>query len=76
MRELRGFGRAENAFFEVLAQSESGAKPQWAELAETSGYADQSHFCRETRRITGFSPEELFRRVTEDENFWSYRLWE
>ena len=76
MRELRGFGRAENAFFEALARSDSGAKPQWAELAESSGYSDQSHFCRETRRITGFSPDELFRRISEDENFWSYRLWE
>ena len=76
MRELRGFGRAEQAFFKGLEGRESGIKPHWAELAESSGYADQSHMCRETRRITGFTPDNLYRRIAEDEAFWSYRLWQ
>lgn len=52
------------------------AAPRAGELlADASGYADQSHLCREVRRVTGFSPEELYRRIQEDEGFWSYRLW-
>jgi len=76
MRELRGFGRAEQAFFRGMSDGAAAGKPRWAELAETSGYADQSHLCRETRRITGFTPDELYRRIAEDEGFWSYRLWQ
>lgn len=75
MRELRGIGRAEQVFFEAQAAMERG-HPNWAELADASGYADQSHLCRETRRITGFSPDELYRRIVSDESFWSYRLWQ
>lgn len=40
-----------------------------------TGYADQSHLSRETRRITGFPPGELRRRIIEDESFWVYRIW-
>ncbi|MEY4754768.1 MAG: hypothetical protein RJA44_2443, partial [Pseudomonadota bacterium] len=75
MRELRGIGRAEQLFFQAQAELEQ-RHPNWAELADASGYADQSHLCRETRRITGFSPEELYRRIVGDESFWSYRLWQ
>lgn len=78
LRELRGMGRSEQAFFAALAHAESvgaQAPPNWAELADAQGYADQSHLCRETRRMTGFSPDELYRRIREDESFWTYRLW-
>lgn len=73
MRELRGLGRAEQAFFRTLAQGD-GPVP-WAEVAAETGYADQSHLCRETRRVTGFPPEELSRRIASDERFWIYRIW-
>jgi AraC-like DNA-binding protein len=76
MRELRGFGRAEQAFFQTLEAAEVRGKPHWAEMAEAGGYADQSHLCREVRRITGFSPDDLYRRIAQDECFWSYRLWQ
>jgi AraC-like DNA-binding protein len=76
LRELRGMGRAEHAFFEGQAAAQGGLHPNWAAVAEASGYADQSHMGRETRRVTGFSPEELCRRITTDEAFWSYRLWQ
>lgn len=75
MRELRGMGRVEQAFFTGLAMAEAEGRPNWAELADTAGYADQSHLCRETRRITGFAPDDLYRRIKEDEGFWSYRVW-
>lgn len=73
LRELRGLGRAEQAFLTAVAQGE--APVRWSEVAADSGYADQSHLCRETRRITGFAPAELRRRMDEEEGFWLYRVW-
>lgn len=74
LRGLRGLGRAEQAFFEAMAAQEQGHL-NWTDVAADSGYADQSHLCRETRRVTGFAPEALRQRLAEDEGFWSYRLW-
>ena len=80
LRELRGIGRAEQTFFAALAHvelhGEHAAPPNWAEFADANGYADQSHLCRESRRVTGFSPDELFRRIRDEESFWAYRLWQ
>lgn len=73
MRELRGLGRAEQAFFRTLEQGDE--RVSWADVAADVGYADQSHLCRETRRLTGFSPAELRSRIAEDESFWLYRIW-
>lgn len=74
MRELRAVSRAEQAFYAVAA---ADGQPgfNWADIAAGADYADQSHLCRETRRLTGFSPEELRRRIATDEAFWAYRLW-
>lgn len=73
MRELRGLGRAEQAFFRTLAEGEGPVC--WAEVAADTGYADQSHLCRETRRVTGFAPQALRELIAEDERFWIYRIW-
>ena len=73
MRELRGLGRAEQAFFRTLAQGDEPVR--WTDVAADTGYADQSHLCRETRRVTGFAPAELRQRIAEDESFWIYRIW-
>lgn len=73
MRELRGLSRAEQAFFRALAEGEQPVN--WADVAADTGYADQSHLCRETRRVTGFAPAELRRRIAEEEAFWIYRIW-
>lgn len=74
LRELRGLGRSEQAFFDALVAGKSGPV-DWSDVAQSSGYTDQSHLCRQTRRITGFPPEELRRRIFADESFWAYRLW-
>jgi AraC-like DNA-binding protein len=74
MRELRAVSRAENAFLAVAA-AEAGTGVNWADIAADNDYADQSHLCRETRRLTGFSPEDLRRRIQAEEAFWAYRLW-
>lgn len=73
LRELRGLGRAEQAFFRTLAAGD-GPVP-WAEVAADTGYADQSHLCRETRRVTGFAPQALRQLIADDERFWIYRIW-
>jgi len=74
MRELRAVSRAESAFYAVAA-AEGRPGFNWADIAAEADYADQSHLCRETRRLTGFSPEELRRRMQAEEAFWAYRLW-
>ncbi|MCE4557237.1 helix-turn-helix domain-containing protein [Roseateles cellulosilyticus] len=74
MRELRAVSRAETAFYAVAA-AEGRPDFNWADIAAEASYADQSHLCRETRRLTGFSPQELRRRIHADEAFWAYRLW-
>lgn len=75
LRELRGFGRAERAFFEAM-ESEDGQRPPWSGLATDAGYSDQSHLCRVSRRITGCTPAELLDRIAHDEGFWAYRIWQ
>ncbi len=75
LRELKGLGRAERAFFQAL-HAEDPHNPQWAGLAAQAGYSDQSHLCRQSRRITGHSPAELWQRIAHDEGFWAYRIWQ
>ena len=74
MRDLRAVSRAERAFL-ALAASDAGSTVNWARIAAETDYADQSHLCRETRRLSGFSPEDLRRRSATEEAFWPYRLW-
>lgn len=74
MRELQSLGRIEQAFFAV-AKTADEDRVRWADVAADTGYADQSHFTRATRRVTGFAPDELRRRIRDEEPFWLYRLW-
>ncbi len=45
-----------------------------AELAQHTGYSDQSHMGRTVLRATGFSPAQLNRLIATKEAFWCYRL--
>lgn len=74
MRELQVLARGEQAFFQAKAAGEAG-NLSWADVAANTGYADQSHMGRITRRLTGFAPQELTRRIAEEESFWPYRIW-
>ena len=74
LRELRGITRNERAYFDAIAADAEGAL-NWSGVASEAGFADQSHLCRQTRRLTGFSPEELRQRINTDEGFWFYRAW-
>ena len=69
-RDLELYVRAERAF--ALVQNQTA--PVWSDLALQAGYSDQSHLGREVKRVSGFSPAQLARRIQSDEAFWLYRL--
>jgi len=75
LRELRGFGKAEQAFFDTIAADARQGTVRWADVAAGAGYSDQAHLCRVTRRITGYAPQALYEGIYGDEAFWAYRLW-
>lgn len=79
LREARGLQRGEQSFLRaksaVLQAQTDGERVRWADHALQTGYADQSHLTRETRRMTGLSPTQLAQAVQHDESFWLYRIW-
>jgi AraC-like DNA-binding protein len=79
LRDLRRLTRMEEAFIETrgtFLSDPANRAPNWADIAADTGHADQSHLCRETRRVCGLSPNELKRAVAEEESFWAYRIWD
>ena len=70
---LRGLARAEDAL--LMAAHAAHPRVNWANIAAEAGYADQSHLCRELRRYTGLSPQQLWRRVPNEEELWVYKAW-
>lgn len=77
LRDLRRLARAEDSFLETrntVLQSPTRQAPNWADIAADGGFSDQSHLCRETRRISGLTPNELKRAVQQEESFWAYRI--
>ena len=69
------FCRASKGFFRALTAAEEGSVNE-AAVADGGGYADRSHLCRKSRRVTGFSPQRLRPRMETDERFWACRAWE
>ena len=74
LRKLKGSVRGEAAFFAVM-EAMLEERVDWTQIALENGFSDQSHFIRETRRITGFSPEALRHGFIHEEAFWVYRGW-
>jgi len=52
----------------VAADAMRHGPPAWARLAVNYGYADQAHFARDFRDLTGLTPSEFF-RTGEDAEF-------
>lgn len=79
LRDLRRMARTDASFADArdaFLDEPSERPPNWADIAADGGFSDQSHMCRETRRITGLSPTELKRAMEEEESFWAYRIWD
>lgn len=74
LRRLQGSARGEAVFFAVM-EALNDDRLDWTQIALDHGFSDQSHFIRETRRLTGFSPEAMRQGVLNEEAFWSYRAW-
>jgi AraC-like DNA-binding protein len=74
LRKLQGSARGEAVFFAVM-QAMQEDRLDWTQIALDNGFSDQSHFIRETRRISGFSPEALRHGLIHEEAFWVYRAW-
>lgn len=74
LRRLHGSVRGEAVFFSVMAALMSN-RVDWVAIALDHGFSDQSHFIREIRRLTGFTPEALRHGILNEEAFWSYRAW-
>lgn len=75
LRELRGFGKAEQAFFDIITADAAQGSVKWADVAVGAGYSDQSHLCRVSRRMTGYAPQALYDGIYGEEAFWAYRIW-
>jgi len=73
LRQLRGISRLEAVLLAANTVT-LGSVPAWSRLAADSGFSDQPHLCREFRRYTGFSPDEM-KRCLNHESFWVYRIW-
>lgn len=75
LRSLNKRARAEQALFLAWKIWMTSKEIDWATFAVQNGFSDQSHFIREIREITGFSPQEFRDGIIQSEAFWIYRAW-
>jgi AraC-like DNA-binding protein len=47
-------------FVSSILIADAAPSPVWADIAARAGYADQSHFIRDTIALTGRTPTDLF----------------
>jgi AraC-like DNA-binding protein len=52
-------------FHRVRALADQIEKPDWAQIASTCGYFDQSHLINDFQEFSGFSPAEYLRRLRQ-----------
>ncbi len=72
-RDLTFFTRNEK-FFELARQALQKGSINAADIAQQSGFSDQSHLGRSIKLQTGHSPKDLLWHIENDEAYWSYRL--
>jgi AraC-like DNA-binding protein len=73
-RQLRRLARGERTF--LLARNNKQRDTLvWSDLAVESGYSDQSHLCREFRKLTGLRPDQVMHHMDTDERLWIFKAW-
>jgi AraC-like DNA-binding protein len=72
-RGLKNLSRVEHAL--LMAARANQPRVNWASIAAEAGYADQSHLCRELRRYTGLSPQQLWLHLQNEQSLWVYKAW-
>lgn len=75
LQRLRSMRRNEQRFLSTFATYRRNGDISWADEAIDTGFADQAHLCRETRKASGLSPKELQQRILHEESYWPYRIW-
>lgn len=75
LRQLQRLHRGEALFVRARQAQLEGAL-KWADLAAAHGYADQSHLCRDFRKLSGLRLTQVFGAMRSDERFWIFRIWE
>ena len=66
--------RGERSLRKVRAALADGQAIDWAAHAVDAGYADQSHFVRDCKEISGRTPTQIAQQARHDEADWMYRL--
>jgi AraC-like DNA-binding protein len=74
LRTLSRLWRAERSFLRAQSLLHKDQPLPLAEHALCAGYADQAHFSRECKEMTGRSPTQQVRDACIDEADWIYRL--
>lgn len=73
-RQLHRMVRGENTFLQARTLRERG-NLTWSAFAIDKGFSDQSHLCREFRKLTGLQPEKVLDNLDSDERLWLYKAW-
>jgi AraC-like DNA-binding protein len=74
LAQLRRMKRVQDSP-QIVRKALESSEFSWANVAADLGFADQSHYCRESRKLTGLSPNELIQCILNEESFWVYRIW-
>ena len=72
--QVQRLARIEQAIALLKHGRADGQGPDLAGLAAHLGYADQAHFTRDVKALTGLPPARLARAVEEDPDYWAYRI--
>ena len=73
-RQLHRMARGEKTFLSARDSKQRNALV-WSDLAAESGFSDQSHLCREFRKLTGLRPEQVLQHMDTDERLWIFKTW-